>query len=401
MIQPLAMDRSTRHVDVDGRLHVALNNITKANICGYAGAEIPNAASLGLDPQKVYQLFRAPEELEKAAETANNIQLLRRHIAVSADDPQKDDVVGSTGTDAAWSAPYLTNSLVIWDAAAIAGVETEAQCELSCSYRYVADMTPGEYEGKKYDGVMRDIAFNHVALVETGRAGPDVLVGDEQPKPNMEKPIMATRKSAFAQFAATAKAQADELRAKMATDASISPAVVKSFDKLAMDAAAASEKCPEGAMAGDEPLDIDDAVGGVAKDEDETAEEKAEREAKEKAAKDAAEEDDDKKEKAMDAKLKVAMDSFRDQTKAARDAERAVRPYVGDLAVAMDSADEIYKFALGHIGIKTDGIHPSAFPALLGMAPKPGTGSPRVAMDAASSTSFSKMFPDAPRVKSI
>ncbi len=39
-------------------------------------------------------------------------------------------------------------------------------------------MTPGTYAGVRYDGVMRDIAANHVALVRKGRAGPDVVVGD-------------------------------------------------------------------------------------------------------------------------------------------------------------------------------------------------------------------------------
>jgi hypothetical protein len=39
-------------------------------------------------------------------------------------------------------------------------------------------MTPGTYGGIKYDGVMRDIVGNHVALVEEGRAGADVHVGD-------------------------------------------------------------------------------------------------------------------------------------------------------------------------------------------------------------------------------
>ncbi len=39
-------------------------------------------------------------------------------------------------------------------------------------------MTPGSYNGEAYDGVMRDIAGNHVALVVQGRAGADVLVND-------------------------------------------------------------------------------------------------------------------------------------------------------------------------------------------------------------------------------
>ena len=39
-------------------------------------------------------------------------------------------------------------------------------------------MTPGVYEGERYDGVMTEITGNHVALVSDGRAGPDVVVAD-------------------------------------------------------------------------------------------------------------------------------------------------------------------------------------------------------------------------------
>jgi hypothetical protein len=41
-------------------------------------------------------------------------------------------------------------------------------------------MTPGTIDGQSYDGVMRDIVANHVAIVVEGRAGPDVVVGDSK-----------------------------------------------------------------------------------------------------------------------------------------------------------------------------------------------------------------------------
>jgi hypothetical protein len=70
----------------------------------------------------------------------------------------------------------------IWDNSAIAGIESGEQRELSASYKYVADMTPGVTpDGEPYDGVMRDIFGNHEALVPDGRAGPDVLVADSLP----------------------------------------------------------------------------------------------------------------------------------------------------------------------------------------------------------------------------
>ncbi len=175
----LALDKaSVRSYDTDGRMRVELTPISKANVCPYKGDEIPDYASLGLDPSRVYLLLRDPKELEKAATSANGVPLLIVHKPTSADDHPRELTVGATGTDAVFDAPYLKNSLMIWDGEGIAGVESDEQKELSAGYHYVADMTPGEYEGESYDGVMRDIEFNHVALVEEGRAGSDVLVMD-------------------------------------------------------------------------------------------------------------------------------------------------------------------------------------------------------------------------------
>lgn len=144
----LAFDRSARTYDADGRLHVALTNISKATVNPYFGKEIPGYKDLGLDADKIYQLLRAPEELAKGAASFNNIPLLSKHTPVSADEPRKEIVVGSTGTDAVFNEPFLQNSLVVWDAEAIAGIETKEQCELSCAYRYIPVMTSGEYEGQ-------------------------------------------------------------------------------------------------------------------------------------------------------------------------------------------------------------------------------------------------------------
>ncbi|WP_145933985.1 DUF2213 domain-containing protein [Yersinia entomophaga] len=172
---------SVRRYDVDGMLHVELTPISKANVCVYYGKEIPDWEALGLNPDKAYRLLRDPEELRKAAPTFNNKPVLDTHIAVSVIDPPKEHIIGSTGTDAVYEAPYLKNSMGIYDINSIIGVENKQQREISSSYRYRLDMTPGEYEGEPYDGVMRDIVCNHVAIVPSGRAGPDVFVYDSLP----------------------------------------------------------------------------------------------------------------------------------------------------------------------------------------------------------------------------
>ncbi len=177
----LAFDRaSLRTVDQDGRMRVELSHISKAMVCPYLGSEIPDCEELGLDPDRVYMLLRDPEELAKSVDTWNAIPLLNEHVAVSSDDHKPHNVVGATGNNAKFNAPYLDNSLVVWVQDSIDKIESGEQTEISCAYYYTPDMTPGEYEGVEYDGVMRNIVANHVALVSKGRAGPDVLVADSQ-----------------------------------------------------------------------------------------------------------------------------------------------------------------------------------------------------------------------------
>ena len=168
---------SARSTDENGFLHVASSHITKATVNPYYGREIPGWREAGLDPDAVYYGFRDPVELQKSLPTWAGLPLHIEHHVDSADEPAKLTRVGAVGA-AAWNAPYVDAPLTVWDAEAIAAIEDGSFRELSCAYRYDPDFTPGRYEGIAYDFVMRNIRGNHVALVEEGRAGPDVVVAD-------------------------------------------------------------------------------------------------------------------------------------------------------------------------------------------------------------------------------
>ena len=187
----VAFDKqSQRRIDAQGFLHVEGCNISKNTVNPYFGSEIPNWKALGLDAKKIYNVLRPAAELEKAAPTFNNLPLLDGHKAVAADELDDPDlkryVVGSTGTDAVFDGRYLKNSIVVWTSGAIDGVSTGEQHELSCAYRYDFVHAPGTFEGQAYDGYMTNIVGNHVALVEEGRAGHDVVVADAQPENMMD-----------------------------------------------------------------------------------------------------------------------------------------------------------------------------------------------------------------------
>ena len=82
------------------------------------------------------------------------------------------------------------------------------------------------------------------------------------------------------------------------------------------------------------------------------------------------------------------------------EAGRAVRAYVGDLAMAFDSAEAVYRHALTALGVQVKGVHKDALPAILAAQPKPGARprEERIAQDAAGATSFAIMFPGAARI---
>lgn len=181
---------SARTYTVEGHLHVSRTPISKANVCEYYGREIPGAEALGLHPDRKYRLLRDPDELRRAATSSNGKPLLITHESSEANDHPKELTVGSLGTDAEFEDPYLYNSLSVWDGDAIRGIENKSRRQLSAGYRYRMDPTPGTFRGQPYDGVMRDIIFNHEALVPAGRAGADILVGDEHPNETIQGEVI-------------------------------------------------------------------------------------------------------------------------------------------------------------------------------------------------------------------
>lgn len=386
----LAQDRSLRSYDQDGRLHVESSNISKATVNPYYGSEIPNYRQLGLEPKKVYYLLRDPEELEKAAPTFNNLPLLNKHIPVSADEPQKEVIAGTTGSDTVFEDGYLKCSLAVWDAEAIAGIESGEQVELSSTYRYTADMTAGEFEGRHYDGVMRDIVGNHVALVDVGRAGRDVVVSDADP--------FHERKTMKLKAGAKARIQA-AVQPLLAQDAELSPdellQVIGSLNNEVRTAQDDGKELPPENVenVGTDGDGQDDGENNSAPAEDEEPEKTAEDEAPEapeggapKPAQDAA-----ISKMAMDAAIQKAVAAERKRAQALAAAQREVAHIVGD--VAMDNAADVYKFALEQSGIDVTGVHPSAYRAMVGMLGKPKQP---MAQDAAKTA---EQFPGLSRIR--
>lgn len=412
----LAFDRSARRIDADGRLHVDRSHISKATVNPYYGKEIPGYEALGLQPDVVYRLLRDPVELERAAPTFARLPVLSEHVPITVakvaeDEELKKLIVGAIGSDVTFAAPYLDADLCVWDSAAIAGIETDKVRELSCAYRYVPVMEPGEFEGQPYDGRMTEIQGNHLALVEVGRAGSDVVVADRNPF-NFKETAMKMSKLGKALFAALCAAS-PVLAADSALPALVGNANRKTFKPedvkaklLALDASLDSNKLDavldaildveqdpkpvetRAAAADESPADklrallagkVDDAtleaacglLATQAADEAEPGMKKEE--------------------------VAAAMDGLRKELREANEAAREVRHIVGD--VAMDSAAEIYGFALDHMKVDRAGVEGA--PALRALfkvaaANKASTAPVHVAQDSAG---LAAKFPGAARFR--
>lgn len=175
---------SHRKIDDNGFLHVDIANVTKEQVAPYKGDEIPDYERLGFKADEIYKAYRPAEELEKpeTINSLNGIPILLNHHLDTADNPQKQHRIGSTGTDASFDRPYLRNSLHIQDADAIKRINDGSMKELSLCYRYTPVKKSGEFKGEHYDFLMTDISCNHLALVDEGRAGADCYVSDSKPE---------------------------------------------------------------------------------------------------------------------------------------------------------------------------------------------------------------------------
>jgi hypothetical protein len=363
---------TARHKDSNGYMHVDKSNITKEQVAPYMGDSIPEWQELGLDPKKVYNIYRPAEELKKAVPTFNGLPLMLEHWDMDADTigNVKEHVVGSLGTDANYEAPYLTNSITIIDAKAIEAVENGTFKELSAGYTCKLDMTGGIFDGQAYDGVMREIKGNHVALVPEGRAGHDVKVADASfSKGGENVGAWEKLKNLLLEFI-TDKEVLNELmnteEIKNEEVTTVEPVAENEMPKDETPVEEIGEEIKEAMrMAGLDPEDMSQQkafIAGMSANKAEDAckdEEPAEEEAKD--------------EEAPAEKVGDSAEDMKKHFASLWEASEAVAPFIGKVnnPMAFDSASDIYKKALVNAGINLDGVDPISYKAMVSMLQKP------------------------------
>jgi hypothetical protein len=153
-------------IDQNGYLH-ADANVTRSGVFVYHKPDGSTTREL-----------RHPDEVFKAdsIETMKNRPVTDGHPFPGKLDAKntKQFSVGNLVENPERNDIYIKTKLMITDQAAIDKImrEDSPVREISCGYECKMVKESGTYQGEKYDERQIDIVYNHVALVDKGRAGP-------------------------------------------------------------------------------------------------------------------------------------------------------------------------------------------------------------------------------------
>lgn len=180
-LDAFAMDKSTvRELDTNGWALVPRNPLSKVGVFTYSGRQVGDVET----PDKPYRVYRPAEELSDpdCIDSFRLIPWIDNHVMLGSEEQglmpaERKGVQGVVGEDVFFEGDTLYGNLKVFSQS-MAGLIEAGKRELSCGYRCVYDFTPGVFQGEAYDCIQRTIRGNHLALVHSGRMGPDVAVLD-------------------------------------------------------------------------------------------------------------------------------------------------------------------------------------------------------------------------------
>jgi hypothetical protein len=131
------------------------------------------------DDGSIRREFRPPEEVfnPESLKTLQGIPVTDNHPPVMLDALNtKEYARGFTGDLVEKSDNLVAVPVTITESNLIGAVESREKTETSCGYACELEETSGEWNGQKYDAIQRNIRYNHLAVVNKGRAGSQVRI---------------------------------------------------------------------------------------------------------------------------------------------------------------------------------------------------------------------------------
>lgn len=175
---------TARKYDINGWPEIKGNPISKVGVFPYLGSTIDRDGAMGLDPDKIYNVYRSEEELssDECIESFKLLPWINEHemLGVEMTPAEKKGVEGVIGEDVYFddSDQTLKGNIKVFSENLKSSIDLGKE-ELSLGYRCKYEKESGIFDGTRYDIAQRTIRGNHLALVEQGRMGPDVAVLDE------------------------------------------------------------------------------------------------------------------------------------------------------------------------------------------------------------------------------
>lgn len=183
-MKPIKLGLDARTTDSSGFLHIPNCVFTEEGVEEYLGSEIPECGEFGLDPARAYRVYRPLSVLEACVDTFNNKPVLKAHIPVLSELPNKDSWYGVTGEQSyirktEGRPAQLCGNMVIYLQEAIDKINTGELKSISCGYFRKHRKESGVWNGKPYELVIESMEGNHVAFVPLPRIA-NAMIGDSK-----------------------------------------------------------------------------------------------------------------------------------------------------------------------------------------------------------------------------
>lgn len=172
---------TSKTIDANGYWHFKNIPIARSGILSYAGSELPEA--FNLDKNKIYKVYRAPEELfsKKTMESFINNPMTLYHLNNTDGEHLEYDnrIEGVFTNDYKKDDDLLAGDCIVYTDKLKNAINKGVK-EISIGFTAVYEKADGEIDGEKYSFIQKDILGNHIAIVPRGRSGHKCRVCDEK-----------------------------------------------------------------------------------------------------------------------------------------------------------------------------------------------------------------------------